>query len=117
MTSKRVSTALLASAATATIDKSNPLEWPVCARCQKPVDALAMGPTSAGVRIRATCHGENHETIIGHTVLMKATNAGDQLVFGEAFHPGGEPMVYPLRGLLRGRRRERIRAPMVKGRD
>ena len=96
-----------------TVNKKDPREWPFCAACARPCDAMVCFKTSSGVYWRATCHGSTVQAFVSHRALMKCHGAGDSIVWNIAFHPGGEPLVMPLRGKFRSAKRGTIKAPMV----
>lgn len=99
------------------MDKNDPKQWPRCYPCGKPVDDVLCYATSAGVRWRITCHGESVSAFMSATAIKQATDRGEHIIFGPAFHPRGEPPVCIDGGAVRGRwtlGERSINAPLVR---
>ena len=73
--------------------------WPRCHRCAKPVDYYQVWPTIAGMYGRAICHGQEQIEFVSMAIVEKVNGAGDAIVCGPAFHPGGERLLTTRRGL------------------
>jgi len=75
--------------------------WPWCEVCRKPCDHARGFTTIAGAYWEARCHGDVQKAHVPAATIERVRHSRHRygrIIFGAAFHPGGEPLITTTRG-------------------
>ena len=80
------------------VNRSDRERWPICAVCRRPVDNCRVVALASFIAFMIECHGQRQTESVPMDVWNKIKDSRDELIFAEAFHPGGEPLLTTRRG-------------------
>ena len=70
----------------------------ICLACGRPLHWYELIPLASFIAFMIECHGQRQTESVPMDVWNKIKDARDELIFAEAFHPGGEPLLTTRRG-------------------